>query len=203
MDGDLVTATPEEALAEPGAIEALLIGTTTQEWNFILGDLTTAPGADAVRQGMANLGYTAEDLDTYLTDLGSGNPGHALAQALSDRTFRRPARRVADTAARAGILTHTYQFAWSAPHFGAAHCADLPFVFDHLDAPQAPGLLGPDAPQQLAERMHTALVRFAHGDSPGWSAYTTDERRTMVFDHDSHERTDGLARTPDNLKKHP
>lgn len=201
LDGEVVTTTPEEALSGSGTVEALLIGTTTQEWNFILGDLTTAPSADASLKGMANLGFTADDLDTYLSRLGSRNPGHALAQALSDRTFRRPARRIADTAARAGIPTYTYQSAWPVPLFGAAHCADLPFVFDHLDAPQAPELLGPDAPQHMAERMHTALIRFAHGDNPGWSAYTVDERRTMVFDHDSYECTDGFAKTPNNLEK--
>ncbi|SDP18579.1 carboxylesterase/lipase family protein [Actinacidiphila guanduensis] len=200
LDGEVVTTAPEEALAEPGALDALLIGTTTQEWNFLLGDLSTAPSTDACLHGMANLGRTADDLATYLTELRSDNPGHALAQALTDRTFRCPARTIADTAARAGIPTHTYQFAWPAPHFGAAHCADLPFVFDHLDAPQAPQLLGPDAPQHLADRMHTALTRFAHGNSPGWSPYTADERRTMVFDQAPYECTDALAKTPNALR---
>jgi para-nitrobenzyl esterase len=200
LDGEVVTAAPEEALGEPGAVQALLIGTTTQEWNFLLGDLSTAPSTDACVKGMANLGLTADDLDAYLGLLGTDNPGHALAQALSDRTFRRPARRIADTAARAGIPAYAYQFAWPAPGFGAAHCADLPFVFDHLDAPQAPELLGPDAPRQLAERMHTALVRFAHDGDPGWSAYTPHERRTMVFDREPHECADGLGRTPDALR---
>ncbi|BBB01375.1 putative carboxylesterase [Actinacidiphila reveromycinica] len=199
LDGAVVTTAPEEALSEPGALDALLIGTTTQEWNFLLGDLTTAPSTDACVTGMANLGLTSGDLDTYLGRLGSRNPGHALAQALSDHTFRRPARRIADTAARAGITTYAYQSAWPAPGFGAAHCSDLPFVFDHLDAPRAPELLGPDAPRHLAGRMHTALVRFAHDGDPGWSAYTAEERRTMVFDRDSHECADGLARTPDEL----
>ncbi|MCA1221762.1 carboxylesterase family protein, partial [Streptomyces sp. 8L] len=201
LDGEVVTTTPERALAVPGAVEALLIGTTAQEWNFLLGDLTSAPSTEAALEGMANLGYVAEDLDAYLAGLGTGNPGHALAQALSDRTFRRPARRIANTAAQAGTPTYTYQFAWPAPLFGAAHCADLPFAFDHLTAPQAPELLGPDAPQHLAERMHTALVRFAHGDDPGWRACTPDEPRTMVFDHDSRECADGLGKTPNHLKK--
>ncbi len=135
--------------------------------NFILGDLTSAPSTDTTHEGMANLGYAADDLDTYLANLGSGNPGHALAQALIDRTFRRPARRFANIATHAGIPTYTYQFAWPAPLFGAAHCADLPFAFNHLNASQAPELLGPDVPQHIAERMHTTLVRFAHGGNPG------------------------------------
>ncbi|MFJ4830812.1 carboxylesterase/lipase family protein [Streptomyces sp. NPDC088747] len=200
LDGEVVTTAPDEALARPDAVDTLLIGTTTQEWNFILGDLTDAPSTDACLKGMANLGFTADDLATYLRELDHDNCGNALAQALTDRTFRRPARHIADTAARAGIPTYTYQSAWPTPLFGAVHCADLPFVFDHLSAPQAPELLGPDAPQHMAEHMHTALVRFAYGANPGWSAYTIGERRTMVFDHDSHECTDGLAKTPNALK---
>jgi hypothetical protein len=44
--------------------------------------------------------------------------------------------------------------------------------------------------------MHTALTRFAHGNSPGWSPYTADERRTIVFDQTPYECTDALAKTP-------
>ncbi|MHC3470764.1 carboxylesterase/lipase family protein [Streptomyces sp. 7R007] len=197
-DGTVVTASPDQALAEPGALEALMIGTTTQEWNFLLGD-TTTPTVAACEQGMENLGLAARDLVVYQEQLGSDNPGHALAQALSDRTFRQSARRLADTAARAGTPTYTYQFAWPAPLVGAAHCTDLPFVFDHLGAPQAPDLLGADAPQHLADHMHTAFVRFAYGESPGWSTYDTDRRMTMIFDHHPHEHPDALNRTPNDL----
>jgi para-nitrobenzyl esterase len=201
LDGDVVTASPYDALAEPGSIDALLIGTTVEEWNFILGAVEPAPSAQASRQGFVNLGLTGEDLEDYLRALETDNPGHALAQALSDRTFRMPARGVADGAAAAGIPTYAYQFAWPTPPFGAAHCADLPFVFDHLDAPGAAGLLGPDAPRHLATALHGALVRFARDGDPGWTAYDTETRQAMVFDEETREVPDALRRTPRELRR--
>ncbi|MEU6852797.1 carboxylesterase family protein [Actinacidiphila alni] len=200
-DGDIVTVAPSEALAVPGALDALLIGTTVEEWNFILGDTAPAPSKQACVEGFANLGRTVEDLDQYLQALGTDNAGQALAQALTDHTFRSPAHRIAQTAATAGIPTYAYQFAWPAPVFGAAHCTDLPFVFDHLDAPGATELLGPNPPAHLATVVHTALVRFAHGENPGWTAYDTTERHVMVFDDHSHEVPDALRRTPQDLRR--
>jgi para-nitrobenzyl esterase len=178
-----------------------MIGTTVEEWNFILGEVTPAPSTQACTQGFANLGRTPHDLEKYLRALGTRNPGRALAQALTDRTFREPARDLVEGAAKAGIPTYAYQFAWSAPGFGAAHCTDLPFVFDHLDAPGVAGLMGPDAPGHLATAMHGALVRFARGAGPGWTAYDTEQRRVMVFDEEMREVSDALRRTPGQLRQ--
>ncbi|WP_051939437.1 carboxylesterase/lipase family protein [Phaeacidiphilus oryzae] len=201
LDGSVLTASPQDALAEPGTVDALMIGTTVEEWNFVLGPVDPAPSIEACRQGFANLGLTGRDLTRYLHALETDNPGHALAQALSDRTFREPARGIAEGAARAGIPTYAYQFAWAAPGLGAAHCADLPFVFDHLDAPGAAGLLGPDAPAHLADALHGALVGFARDGDPGWTAYDPADRRAMVFDEEIREVPDALSRTPARLRR--
>lgn len=163
--------------------------------------LNPAPSTEACRQGFANLGLTGQDLAEYLRVLATDNPGQALAQALTDRNFRTPAREVADRAAKAGIPTYAYQFAWPAPGFGAAHCADLPFVFDHLDAPGAANLLGPGAPAQLATGLHGALVRFVRDGSPGWSAYCTETRPVMVFDETTREIPDAFTLPPGRLRQ--
>jgi para-nitrobenzyl esterase len=200
LDGETVTAPACEALAERGDIHALMIGTTAEEWNFLLGELIPAPSRQACTQGFANLGLSPEDLEHYLHALETTNPGHALAQALTDRTFRRPARELAEVAAHAGIPTYAYQFTWASPAFGAAHCTDLPFVFDRIDAPDACELLGPSAPGHLATAMHQALVTFARGDGPGWNAYETEQRRVMVFDHEIREVPDALSHMPGQLR---
>lgn len=191
-DGEIVTASPFEALGEPGAIDALMIGTTTQEWNFMLDAVTPGPSAQACEEGFANLGLTSQDMQSYRRAAPTGSPGQALAQALTDRTFRAPARALAEVAADAAIPTYAYQFAWAAPRLGAAHCTDLPFFFDHLRAPGAAELLGPGAPSHLATAMHQALVRFARGDDPGWTAYDTEDRRVMVFDDEPREVSGAL-----------
>ncbi|WP_344868574.1 carboxylesterase/lipase family protein [Amycolatopsis ultiminotia] len=200
LDGTVISASPYDALAE-GTLDALMIGTTAEEWNFMLGPGKPAASAEACRQGFANLGLTGQDLAEYLRVLETDNPGHALAQALTDRNFRTPAREVADGAAKAGIPTYAYQFAWPAPGLGAAHCADLPFVFDHLDAPGAANLLGPGAPAQLATALHGALVRFVCDGSPGWSTYDTETRPVMVFDERTREIPDAFTLPPDQLRR--
>ena len=62
------------------------------------------------------------------------------------------------------------------------HCLDLPFAFDNLDASGVEEVTGPDPPQELADRMHGAFVGFIVDGDPGWPAYDTDRRPTMVFD---------------------
>ena len=71
--------------------------------------------------------------------------------------------------------------AWRAPHYGAAHGLDVPFVFDTTDACR--GLIGDAAPDALTHAMHKTWIDFAtHGD-PGWPTYR-DARTVMRFDAD-------------------
>jgi para-nitrobenzyl esterase len=64
---------------------------------------------------------------------------------------------------------------------GAAHATEIPFVFDTLDAPDAAAILGPDAPQSVADSMHAAWVRFITDGDPGWAPYTPQSRTTRTF----------------------
>lgn len=78
--------------------------------------------------------------------------------------------RVAD--ARPGS-SHVYEFAWPSnlPDLGACHALELGFVFDSGDGPDARRLAGEGAPQELADAMHGAWVRFAETGDPGWQAW--------------------------------
>jgi para-nitrobenzyl esterase len=44
------------------------------------------------------------------------------------------------------------------------------------------GALGESPPQQLADTMHAAWVRFARDGDPGWPRYDLDRRAVMRFD---------------------
>jgi para-nitrobenzyl esterase len=62
---------------------------------------------------------------------------------------------------------------WPSPALGgAAHCVDLPFFFDLLDAPGCAEALGPYPPVELAAAMHADLAGFVHGREPGWARAT-------------------------------
>jgi len=186
LDGEVIAAGIPDALRD-APIDALLIGTTTEEFNFTVWPADPPPGEDACRQGFANLGFSPQDADRYHAAEPSGSWGQALAQAHTDARFRLPVRCWADASAAAGRPTYAYQFGWQSPApFGAAHCLDLPFFFGNLGAEGASRVLGPEPPADMAIAMHGALVSFVQSGNPGWPRYETADRKTMVFD--CHQR---------------
>lgn len=100
----------------------------------------------------------------------------AAGTRVTDTLFRAACPRVAAARRDADAGTWLYSFEWPSPVLGgAAHCVDIPFFFDLLDAPGCAEALGPYPPMELATAMHTDLVGFVHGREPGW-ARATGER---------------------------
>ena len=93
--------------------------------------------------------------------------------------------------------TYLYQSAWRSPAMGgvlgAAHCVDVPFAFDNLDAPGVEVALGSEPPQAFADLMHRAWVDFVTDGDPGWPAFGLDTRPAMVFDNESRWSTTPCA----------
>jgi carboxylesterase type B len=77
-----------------------------------------------------------------------------------------------------------YEFAWRSPAFGgmfgACHALEIPFAFDNLE--KGGRLAGDNPPQELADVMHAAWVRFAESGDPGWPVYDSQRRAVMTFD---------------------
>jgi para-nitrobenzyl esterase len=189
MPFEPVAGTPSTAAVGahlPGAdcgVE-LLIGTTTEEYR-----LFTVPGGvidyiDEPRLRAAAARYGL-DPDTALPLYAAGRPGATAGDlftaVLTDWFFRIPAIRLAESVSHA----HVYEFGRRSTAFagrlGACHASEIAFVFDNLAAPGESGLLGEDPPQPLADAMHAAWVSFAVDGDPGWAAYDTRDRTTMVF----------------------
>jgi para-nitrobenzyl esterase len=161
---------------------ALLIGTTREEANLGLGAEEFA-GFDAHR-AVAELAATHPGAEALLDRHGLRDPAvtaaDALTSAYTDLLFRSPSRR---TALRHRGTSYVYEFAWQAPHHGAAHGLDVPFVFDTTDACR--GLIGDAAPDTLTDAMHKTWIDFATHGTPGWPSYG-DSREAMMFDADPH-----------------
>ena len=102
----------------------------------------------------------------------------------TDWFYRIPAIRLAESVPG----SHLYEFAWRSPRFagrlGACHALELGFVFDRLHDPSYTPMLGTRPPQALADAMHAAWVSFARTGDPGWPAYDTADRTTMVLTED-------------------
>ena len=71
---------------------------------------------------------------------------------------------------------------------GSVHCLDIPFAFDNLDAAGVDDVAGPKPPQDLADTVHGAWVRFVAEGTPGWDRWEAwqphdaGRRPAMVFD---------------------
>ncbi|MGH9047034.1 MAG: carboxylesterase/lipase family protein [Acidimicrobiales bacterium] len=187
IDGEIVAAAPMRAIAAgAGLTRPLLIGTTREEFTAMARLAPT--DEDKATRALRSLGLEDAGVAAY----GSlyADPGERIGQAMTDRTFRVPALRVAEARASKSAPTYHYEFEWRSPALGgvgAVHCLDLPFVFDVLDDPHVHVVAGDAAPQGLADEMHAAWVAFiADADAdPGWEPFDLERRATKVFDEHS------------------
>ncbi len=124
------------------------------------------PKADAAEIGLNIIG-----------DLGVRGLSLTMAE-------RKLAQRAADV--------FVYLFAWETPVLGgrlrSCHTLEIPFVFDTVETA---AITGSDrARLALAKTMAKAWIAFARHGTPGWPAYSTTERATMVFDLASRVEND-------------
>jgi para-nitrobenzyl esterase len=206
-DGEVVAEYVLGNVSEGAGPEvALLVGDNLEEGNLYLAGM---PGFDdlpeAFAHEIASRYHPAPEalLAAYREARPDATPGQLAAQVLTDAIFRVPTMRLADAhAARGGSSTFAYSFAWRSKaiggRLGAGHGVELPFTFHTLDAPGLrgdTGLLGPDdPPQDLADVMHAAWVRFARTGDPGWEPYDPDvARAAMRFDTASRAIEDPWA----------
>jgi para-nitrobenzyl esterase len=199
LDGEVVPDGPVPlAVAGAGASVELLAGTARDECTFIMymaGLMEVVPEPYAAA-ALSAFGVSWDDLEAYRKgSRPEAGQGELLMAAWNDWAFRIPTIRLAEARVGrpGGAPTWLYELTWPSPTHplaGAAHAIDLPFVFDrlrelHEASEPAEDLLGPDAPQALADLVHGTWVRFAtHGD-PGWAPYELDRRTTMRFDAES------------------
>jgi para-nitrobenzyl esterase len=186
-DGDVVAEDPPAAIGD-GAHVDLLIGDTSEEGLLYLAGV---PGFDD---------FPAEALDAFTAQLSpdpegllallraaepEASAGKLAAQAISEMAFHGPTRALRERhASFADRATYGYRFAWRSTalggRLGAAHAIDVPFVFDGV---LEPGYAGADdrvlgasgGPQELADRIHGAWLRFVESGEPGWPEHPAVE----------------------------
>ena len=186
-DGDVVAEDPLAAIGR-GAHVDLLIGDTSEEGLLYLAGV---PGFDAFPEEAldAFAARLSPDPAGLLARLRAAEPGASAgrlaAQAISEMAFHGPTRALRERhASLRDRATYGYRFAWRSPalggRLGAAHAIDVPFVFDGVQEPRYAGaddrVLGPSGgPQELADRIHGAWVRFVESGDPGWAQHPAAE----------------------------
>jgi para-nitrobenzyl esterase len=186
VDGEVVPEHPFRVIADGRTSHIdLLTGATTNEINGMIHLNVDEEGA---QQALSAMGLVGEKLERYMSHTGAVNPVEAMAQAATDRAFRgNLAQLLADRAASGGpTFAYEYKRPSHLPAVGAAHCLDIPFAFDNLDAERVEdGLIGPNPPQELADLMHARWVGFIKTGDAGWPAYDAERRTVQVFDDTS------------------
>jgi para-nitrobenzyl esterase len=189
IDGDVLPALPIDAIrAGAGADVDVLTGSNTDEHTLFLvpNGLVDLVTEDLLRLTLA--GYRLdpdEAIGTYRALDPAATPGDLLVKVATDWFFRVPAIRLAEARVGGPGRTWLYEFAWPSPQFGgrlgACHALEIAFAFDTLQTEGVEPLAGPAAPQELADTMHAAWVRFARTGDPGWADYDLATRPVQVF----------------------
>lgn len=177
---DVLPRHPGKAIrAGAGADVDLLAGSCSEEMRLFLVP-TGVLEAVTDDQAVASLAVSHPDPAGVLAAYGLGTDraaGEVLVEALTDLVFRDGVR---DLAEHHTGRTFRYEFEWGSPllegRLGACHGLEVPFVFDALEPASGPrGLVGENAPRQLARELNGAWLRFAATGSPGWTEYTGDD----------------------------
>jgi para-nitrobenzyl esterase len=177
-DEVLPLATVEALATGTGADKDLLIGTVAHE--FTMATMPFAEvwaGTDPVA-ALAEGGLAANVAAAYV----AGQPelrstAQAVGQVGTDLSFRVPTLACADARPE---RTWMYDFRWVSPVLGmSSHCLELPFTWDCLAEESVAASTGPNPPQELADEMHSAWVRFISTGDPGWPVW--DGHNARVF----------------------
>ncbi|WP_369232724.1 carboxylesterase/lipase family protein [Streptomyces sp. R21] len=201
IDGATLFRHPAETLLRDGGADIdVMIGWTRDEANFHFalpeGGYESATEHQVLDRVAATFADGAPEVyAAYERTRPGSRPVDVLMDLVSDELFRAPALKFAEGRAAMGRPVWAYQFDFEAPalqgRLGAAHCLELPFVFDNFDSwsrsPFVEGI-GPAARQGLARSMHQAWISFVrdgnpnHPALPEWTRYETGGRSTMRFD---------------------
>ncbi|RFS81242.1 carboxylesterase/lipase family protein [Actinomadura spongiicola] len=183
VDGDVLPATPWEALATGAARDIPLIaGHNRDEFRFFtamagrVGQITDDEASTALRA-------FAPDPSAYRAAFPDASPETLYELVQGDWLFRMPSVRLAEAHAAAGGRAHLYELTWEAPGFGSCHVLDVPLVWGNLTSGIANLFFGgaPDAAAELSATIRPAWTAFATSGDPGWPAYESSRRLTHVL----------------------
>jgi para-nitrobenzyl esterase len=200
LDGTVIERHPLDAVRDgvAGGIP-LLAGTTAEEWAMFhlptraqgpLGAEQLVRWTDRLLDALGAAGDPVEVVDVYRRSRPGATPDDLWIAIGTDIAFRLPKVQLLE-AQGAHAPTWAYHFAHRSPAFGgllgACHAIEIPFVFDVLDKPGIPALLGdPDtALRDLAAATSQSWLAFAHaGDPrhealPDWEQYSVGRRAVM------------------------
>lgn len=161
----------------------LVMGTVAHEFTFI-GQMMAPLFGDADVPDLLRGSVVGPVADAHVAAHPDLSGPLLVGQLMTDKMFRGPLVRFLAARASGGAASSwAYDFRWPNASNGlVAHCAEIPFAFDLLDAPQVETSSGPDAPQELADEMHADWVGFISTGAMPWQQWTPAESLAKVYD---------------------
>lgn len=198
LDGVVFQQEPYDPVATPLAAQVpVLVGYAQHEATFFLAgnpanfSISEAQLQARVQKFLRLSGpATTELLQSYEAHYPGSTPSQRLIALASDYNYKLPTLAFADRQADLGAApVHAYAFDWTSPAragaLGAAHTAEVPFIFGTLDAARA---LVQDSPDQLQVRDRLGAIwgQFARSGNPNsaasgvqnWGRYERGQRNT-------------------------
>jgi len=197
VDGTELPMTPIEALKSgTGSGIPVLVGTTLEEWK-LFGALDPNVMKTDEEKLTKRINRLIPDADPEAmvsvyrgarADRGEDtSPAEIFMAIQTDRIFRIPAIRLAETLNESGGRAFNYLFTWKSPFFkgrlGSCHALELGFLFGTFEAKFSGS--GEKA-ERLARDIQDAWIAFAHQGDPScstlekWPVYG-NLRETMVM----------------------
>jgi para-nitrobenzyl esterase len=175
----------------------LMIGTNKDEQSLFLGHLPWVTGATFDNLPAAMVPYLGVRASEIVAKYHAAQPGLPADQIglilMGELSQRLPSLQMAERKlALRAAPAFVYLFAWETPVLGgrlrSCHTLEIPFVFNALEGAAITG----EEPSRLAlgETVSRAWLAFAKSGNPGWPAYDTATRPTMVFDLKSRVESD-------------
>lgn len=157
-------------------------------------------GAVALAGAMARCHCGSEVPRGYRALHPEASTADLVGQLVTDHLLRIPLHHLADARTEP---SYVYEFAWPSnlPDLGACHALELGFVFDTGEVPESRKLAGEGGPQDLADAMHAAWVRFATDGDPGWERWDATHP-VRVFGDRAPDAEDGVAYTAYGPRDH-
>jgi para-nitrobenzyl esterase len=184
----------------------LMVGTIKDETTLLIG--ARDPSAFAITwedlpkrlQPFTGTLDPAQFIDGLRKLQPQAKPSDVFFTITTARNFRNGAIRQAELKSQAGAAPpFLYELDWETPVEGgkwkAPHALEIGMVFDNVAKSGSMSGTSPEA-QKVADQMSAAWLAFAKSGNPGWPAYDTKRRATMVFnatskvvdDHNGQER---------------
>lgn len=198
IDGAFFPGGPFAPAAPPVSADVpLMIGSNKDEMTLFLGHQPWVTGATFDNLAEAMTPYlgtrAAEVIAAYRRAEPKMSADRIGLTIVGDLGVRMMSLTIAERKLAQGPAdVFVYLFAWETPVLGgrlrSCHTLEIPFVFSTLETAELTG----DDPARLAlgERMSRAWIAFARTGNPGWPAYSTAVRPTMVFDTVSRVEND-------------